>query len=88
MNFDTNWMNRGDAAVALVMRPKSVLAGFRFGFANVVRFGRLMMSTRKLSALRPGSVTVRMKFIFTCRRFGPLTPSIRNGKTRFWKVAG
>jgi hypothetical protein len=48
--FVTNWMNRGEAAVAAVMRPKSVLAGFRFGLANVVRFGRLMMSTRKLSA--------------------------------------
>ena len=46
------------------------------------------MSTRKLSERRPGSVTVRMKFMFTCRRFGPLTPSIRNGKTRFWKLAG
>ena len=29
-----------------------------------------------------------MKFMFTCMRFGPLTPSIRNGKTRFWKLAG
>ena len=61
----TNWMNRGEAAVALVIRPKSVDVGLRFGLANVVRFGALRMSTRKLSDRRPGSATVRMKFTFT-----------------------